>query len=392
MRPNAQDLPSLSLEDAERMLETFLPPVRELPTLSEVDYYGAANVIAERVGLPVTPATIPRTVSWHHGPARPPLWGLGEPDPPIPEAEMDYAFYMAPKGALRLLVHEKEEVFFESLGSVTHLAVGAPFCYVLPSQIPRVSGALLAMPSHSFVGGVSNHQLELADRYAAYIKSLRKSFPFVCVCLYSDDYTTEAVREIYLKHSLPVVRGAGIKDHNSLRRMRRLFEIFDYMTSNAFGSHVIYASSAGCRPFLTDHPLYGDKRALWARHPYYASRPNLLSNVLKWTSHEFLREKWPWLYNAGPMAASNTSWANDMLGMRNVRSPLEVARLLGWRYPFSAEPSRESFLKFTPLLGCAVDQPNNLPETAQSAWRADFKAGVSQAFKALKQAFGLGRT
>jgi len=392
MKFDADSLHPLSADDAGRKVESLLPPVRESPTRSEVEYYGAADIIAESVGLPVTPATLPSAVSWHHGPVRPPLWGLGDPDPPIPASEMDYPFHMAPKGAVRLLVHRKEEAFLESLGSVANLAVGAPFCYVQSAGLPRIGGTLLAMPSHSFVGGGSNHRLVLVDRYATYLEGLRKAFPFVCVCLYADDYADSNVRELYRCRGLPVVRGAGIKDRSSLRRMRRLFETFDCMTSNDFGSHVIYAAAVGCRPFVSEHSLVGEKRAIWEKHPFYANRPNVLRNVLKWNDPEFLRDRWPWLYNGKPPAVANTAWANEMLGMGNTRSPLEIARLLGWRYPFGEEPSREIFLKFAPLLGCAIDQPSNLPETAQSTWRADFKAGVSQAFKALKQAFGVGHT
>jgi len=357
MNLDAYYLSSLSPEDAGRKLESLLPTVRESPILSEVEFYGAADVIAEHVGLPTTPPTLSGTVSWHHGAVRAPLWGLGDPDPPIPEAEMDYPFVMAPKGALRLLVHKKEETFFEALGSVAHLAVGAPFCYVKPSETHRVSGALLAMPSHSFVGGLSNHQLQLTDNYAAYLKSLCGRFAFVCVCLYADDYADENLRSVYRRHGLTVVRGASITDRNSLRRMRRLLEMFDCMTSNAFGSHVVYAGAAGCRAFLTEHQFFDDKRVLWSKHPFYAERPNLLSNVLRVNDHRFLRQMWPWLYESEPPATANTAWANEMLGMANTRCPLEIARLLGWRYPFDGEQSRELFIKFAPLLGCKISDP-----------------------------------
>lgn len=385
MKIDACDLCSLSPEEAGHKLETLLPPVRELPTLSEVDYYGAADVIAERVGLPMTPATIPGTVSWHHGPARPPLWGLGDPDPPIPASEMDYPFHMAPKGAVRLLVHRKEEAFLESLGSVAHLAVGAPFCYVQSASLPRIGGTLLAMPSHSFVGGVSNHQLVLVDRYATYLEGLRKAFPFVCVCLYADDYADSNVRELYRCRGLPVVRGAGIKDRNSLRRMRRLFETFDCMTSNDFGSHVIYAAAVGCRPFVSEHSLVGEKRAIWEKHPFYANRPNVLRNVLKWNDPEFLRDRWPWLYSGKPPAVANTAWANEMLGMGNTRSPLEIARLLGWRYPFGEEPSREIFLKFAPLLGDSFAQHSHSPATIPSPWLHGFTKRFGQCARAVRR-------
>lgn len=263
---------------------------------------------------------------------------------------MDYPFHSAPRGAVRLLVQKKEEEFFHSLGSQRHLAVGAPYIYVPSPRLDRRPGTLIAMPSHSFAGGA--HQALGATReYAAYLVTLRTTYPFIAVCLYGDDYLDLETRQQYQAAGLPVIRGSSIRDANSLPRMRALFEFFDCVTSNDIGSHAIYASATGCRVFLSDHTLFPEREATWSRHSFYQKRPNVMRNVLRWINPAWLRGQWPWLYQGPQDPCANVEWANEFLGTENKRSFQEMARLFGWRYPFSGEESQEEFLRQAPLFG-----------------------------------------
>jgi hypothetical protein len=349
MTMTAQELLALDPASAASVIESWLPPVRELPVMSEVHYYGAAHLIAKAIGLDEPPPV--EGVAWHHGPNLPPLWGLGELDPRIPPEEMDYPFSSASPTAVRLLVQRKEEAFFQSLGCTRYIAVGTPFIYVPPMGLKRIAGMLLAMPSHSFVGGVGHQHIESVRRYAQYLAGLRAHYPFVAVCLYGDDYKDQATRAVYESANLPILRGAAINDMNSLRRMRALFELFDCMTSNDIGSHAFYASATGCRVFLSDHSLFGEKEAIWSQHCFYQKRPHVMRNVLRWIDPVWLRAQWPWLYQGPGNPSASKSWADEFLGTANRRSPEEIASLLGWRYPFDLPESHERFHRLAPRLG-----------------------------------------
>jgi hypothetical protein len=123
------------------------------------------------------------------------------------------------------------------------------------------------------------------------------------------------------------------------------------MTSNDVGSHVFYASATGCRVFLSDHSLFGEKEAIWSQHCFYQKRPNMMRNVLRWVNPAWLRVQWPWLYQGPENPSANKSWAHEFLGSENRRSPEEIANLLGWRYPFDLPESHERFLLLAPRLG-----------------------------------------
>lgn len=344
----AGELAALEPVAAASAILSWLPAVKEREVASEVHYYGAAHLIANALGLGEPPPV--NDVAWHHGPNLPPLWGLADLDPPIPAGEMDYPFHSASRDAVRLLVRRKEEAFFASLGCTRYLAVGAPFLYAPASGHARIGGTLLAMPSHSFAGG-AHQKLESARQYAAYLVGLRQQYTFVAVCLYGDDYRDPATCEAYLAAGLPVLLGAAIEDMGSLSRMRALFDLFDCMTSNDIGSHVFYASATGCRVFLSEHSLFGEKEAIWSKHVFYQKRPNVMRNVLRWMDPVWLRRQWPWLYQGPAAPVANKGWADIFLGTENKRSAEEIANLFGWRYPFDLPESRERFRRFAPRLG-----------------------------------------
>ena len=341
---------------ASAALQAMLPPERLWEVSSEVHYYGAAHLITEACGIGDPPKI--SKVTWHHGTSLTPLWGLAEPDPPIPQEELDYVFHAAPRDACRLVVQKKEEIFLASQGVQRAIAVGAPYVYVPPQGRERIAGTLVAMPSHSF-GGDSIPRDESIKAYAAHLNTLRQTFRFICVCLYGDDFESPT-RALYEQAGFAVIRGAAIKDMNSLVRMRAMFETFECMTSNDIGSHVIYASATGCKVFIGGPSLWVDKESIWARHPFYIGRPNVMKNVLRWIDPNNARRRWPWLYGPPEQAEARAAWAHEYLGTENRRTPVEMANLLGWRYPFAGGEDADTFRRLAPAHGWENPQTASL--------------------------------
>lgn len=299
-------------------LKNNLPPVSSIePLLWEdwfgVDFYGALDVAAEYCGYNGIPSLPLGT--WQHGVM-----------PPWQQVQPEVVVYGAPKH-LRCFVARKDEVdYLQHAGYEDVHAIGMPICYTPATTPRRIPGSVLVMPMH--VTEETQERPE-TDAYRQQIIQLKEHFSIVSACvspaclskgLWASDF--EAV-------GIPVIAGAGLYDANALRRMRILFESFEVITTQGYGSHVFYALCFGARVAIwgpENKAIREDllRDVVWRRYPEALDRylsqktESLAAGVLE----SFRVAPWE--------AVADQELGRKMVGWENRRSPEELRHLFGW--------------------------------------------------------------
>jgi hypothetical protein len=218
----------------------YLPDVQEEETnsyraLGYSDHYGALRIAARYCGMeePVKPFN----AVWMHGCIGP--WHNFDPGGLGIAAD-------SPKSLRILVARNDQEVLLRSYGFQRVKTIGLPIIYTPEQPVERISGSLLVMPVHT-IRGVSVVDSSVFDRYAEYVLSYREHFERVVACLHHDCVENGYWVNSFKSRGIEVVLGAGTKDRNALIRMRCLFEQFDVVTTNGWGSHVAYALYFGAK-------------------------------------------------------------------------------------------------------------------------------------------------
>ncbi len=305
-------------------LQTNLPPL-------ELNYYGAAKMVADRLGLSNPPVS---HVSWMHG-WRPEdivrvnqlafdamIGVIDQPDATKTIPAHKRRPYLVPRKAHETLLREN--------GFPDSRAVGLPFSYVEPDPtVTRIPGSLLVMPSHVLL----NMDARSGETdYLEYIRSIAHSFTRVVFCVNLACTGNGLWINNLRKYGFDYVLGAGLMDQMALFRMRRLFDTFEYMTSNGIGSHFIYSGMCGVKVSLAgplDHypwDLYKNEPC-W-QIPEEREKQIWIASMLQ---HDVLQKKFPWLYKAEPKDGQTcVEWAREEAGYDNRVSFEELACLFGW--------------------------------------------------------------
>lgn len=300
--------------DQARWIIESLPPVEEIELRSEVDYYGAANVIAADCGLERAP--VPKASwqqYWQHG------WFYFDPVHPVQFCE----------GGTEdlLLVATQESVDFLASREYSNVhAVGMPFVYADFISSDRKPGSLLVMPPHSIASSQHNWN---QDEYANEIAKLKRTFSCVIACISKSCVDKGYWTEAFEQHGIPWITGARPSDRNALRRMNKLFKSFEFMTTNATGSHIPYAAYSGCKVSIYG-PFSEFEPQDFKDNPYYQKHPEILEADMAATKEAAIRQRYPMLFGHPSDATQRIEWGAEMLGAKFRRSATEIANLLGW--------------------------------------------------------------
>ena len=318
MPPVKSESANASLADAMVELGGRLPPPREFALRRWEkayggDYYGALQVAAEYSGFATVPQHFPGV--WQHGTIPP--WHRFRPEVVV---------YGAPSSHRCFVARRDEEDFLRAGGYLRARAIGLPMIYTRHSGFERMPGSLLVMPTHTLTSDVL---LPSCNQYVEEVASIRNRFGVVvaCVsayCILRNNWVPE-----FTKRSVPVVQGAGIADANSLKRMRALFDSFEYVTTDSYGSHVFYALFCGAKV-----SIWGTATSVLRENvvrdggwgPYPDAVEQLFSQETGRNAEVFL----------GPMrvepwkAMKNVELGREMLGAGNQLSPGQMRALFGW--------------------------------------------------------------
>ncbi len=268
-------------------LSLGLPPVVPFKMASQhvngwSDNYGAVRVAAAYAGYPLAEPYFIRGI-WHHGCFGP--W----------EAYTPHMLACNAPGAQKLPVltaREEEAALLRAHGYPQARAIGLPILYAPPSGRPRVPRSLLVMPCHTLIGHTFSDRT-LFRAYAREVAQAAKRFDRVLVCVHPNCQENGLWINEFKAEGLEVIDGARTNDLNSLARMRALFEQFETVTTNGWGSHVAYALAFGAK--VSIHGTYPaiDEDNLLKDETWAADRAALkqaLSEETKRKEAEFLRD------------------------------------------------------------------------------------------------------
>lgn len=288
--------------------------------------YGLTRQIANKLGMRTHP---PNLALWPQG------WDshYGEGDFSPLEAHMvevmEGASLWISHDTMLLLATEAAADWARLYGFKSK-AVGLPFCYAdHDERSKRVLGSLLVMPAHG--GGVDE---SARTEYLEYIKSITQHFSRVVFCLNSDSVSgARGWHKDLDNHGFDFVVGASIFDQNSIPRMRKIFDSFEYMTTNTKGSHLLCASFCGVKVSLAG-PFYDP---FLSRRDTIRRGVRMRGGILEGDDayevtyeHDYLTRNYPWFFVEPQHATKQEEWAKKEIGFYNKVSFEELARLFGW--------------------------------------------------------------
>ena len=300
--------------DAEFEDRLGLP--RVVPLVSrrhEASFYGAMHLLAEHAQVR------------YFDPDPPFLWLHGVKLPPLPiEPEMLLGFFYH-RPHERILVRDEEFQRLLSEQGIHSEAIGMPFVYAMGQQVKRRPGSLLVVPAHSLKN--TEHEWPFAQ-FAEEVAALKPKFQELVACIHpacwEKGYWIKELENLGIR----CVRGADSYDRNALRRMAVLFESFETVLTNVWGSHIPYAAACGARVCLYGE-YAGYRRADFETAPAYKDRPKVLDK-LGAKGREYYVSLLPWLDKAPEAAETQQEWGLQLVGAHHKKNKQELRSLFGW--------------------------------------------------------------
>jgi glycosyltransferase involved in cell wall biosynthesis/SAM-dependent methyltransferase len=303
----------IELKAQVREILDLLPPFDYTPRENgEADFYGAIDCIAHDLSLARPP---PSNATWTHG------WYRGEK---FHESHFNFSRNREVKN---LVYTQRVRDEMIKLGYTKVHTVGAPILYASQTEVPRIPKSVLAVPLHSTESLAFDHKTPNKGILSAIVDEIGSDVPFA-VCVGAKDVLLGNFIHNLESRGIPWITGAWIFDRNALVRMQRIFRSFEYVVTDAIGSHIAYAAYCGCKVVLRDatsdfpsETVLYDKRAEWLK--YEEKRPRKATN-----GH--LQEIAPFLFGSMAEAIPQVEWGKQELGHSHKLDSTELAKLLSW--------------------------------------------------------------
>ncbi len=294
-----------------RVLEASLPDVHHVKLHTEPDCYGISRMISGKLHLPFAPRSF---ANWLHG------WL---------SIDLKYIEQFGIVSNYKYLVATKEqECFFKKNGKKAK-AVGVPYIYAKAFdkfEIRRQKGSLLVMPPHGLPYTTERWDEEA---YVKQICDLKSDFDFIVACIHPSCTEKKSWIGHFENYQIPWVKGAEMHDKYALIRMHRMFQHFEYMTTNSKGSHIAYAAYSGCKVSIYGNYAEFSKEDV-KDDVLYTSYPHIMEYNLRGATREAMAKRFPFLFVHPKEACEMTGWAAEQLGANNQKSICQLANLLGW--------------------------------------------------------------
>ena len=157
-----------------------------------------------------------------------------------------------------------EKDYLLSCGLTKVAAIGLPFVYLPTVETERRKNSLLVVPTHSVAGIPLFKDRAQCNQYVDSIVKMRNEFAEIVVCLHYGDIVNKYWVDEFQEAGISYVLGAVPHDENSLLRTKKMFHMFEYVTTNGWGSHVAYALTCGAKvsisgPSMKIDPLVASK-------------------------------------------------------------------------------------------------------------------------------------
>ena len=292
------------------------------------DYYGALQVAEAYCGIRRIRNVLPGI--WQHGCI--PTWQQVQPEMIISGA---------PRNARCWVGRKDEEEYLRTNGYLHAKAIGLPMTYTPETGAQRIPGSLLVMPTHCIP---LDDKASDFEEYVAATANLAPKFGLVAACVSGRCIDTGLWVRHFEKRGIPVVRGATVNDSNSLSRMRMLFETFEHVTTDRYGSHVAYALYLGAKvsiwgPSEALTREYVLRDTLWRRFPDAIDR--ILSDETVRKSDRFLGR----LRVDPSNGIIDRELGGHLVGHGNRLRPEDLRREFGWQLPLRAAKAATSRIR-----------------------------------------------
>jgi hypothetical protein len=291
-----------------------LPRVARMATRkNEAAFYGAMCLLAEQAGIRYfdsDPAYL-----WLHGVKLPPL-------PTDPEMLLGFFCHRPYE---RIFVRDTECAEILGKHGMVSEVMGMPFVYAMGQKVTRREGSLLIVPAHSLKNTEHDWPFEA---FAEQMAAIKPRFKEVVACIHPACWEKGYWIGELEKVGIPCVRGADSYDANALKRMAVLFESFETVMTNVWGSHIPYAAACGARVCLQGEYL-GFRREEFEHLPAYQDRPKVLEQLGK-RGREFYLNQLPWLDAPPDQAVTQMEWGRELIGCQHKRTAIEIRKILGW--------------------------------------------------------------
>lgn len=313
--------PPLLSKPMQELLER-LPPVEKANTATLSSGYGADYVVARYCGLSRPP--VPPLGLWQHG------WNPASINFDPAAVIGASGSYEGQKESERFWVARRDqEEYLRQQGYQGAKAIGLPVVYVEGKPVERIAGSLLVMPVHSLE--YTTHSWNFAE-YVAAIEAVRDRFSEVVICVHPSCYTRGYWVNDFKERGFTIIPGNAVTDKNSLERLHLLMNSFEYITTNGFGSHLVYAAYWGAKISLFA-PYAEFRESDYANTPLYQACPQILKPIIEATSQAGVQSQYPFLFVEPDQATDSTAWGQHEVGLDCKVSPHEIQRLFGWTQP-----------------------------------------------------------
>ena len=207
-------------------------------------------------------------------------------------------------------------------------AIGLPFAYLPDPCVRREPGSLLVMPPHGreihFPGEA------VSEAYADYIEALKPHFSKIVVSVTEGDIVRGEWVDLLQRRGLLVTMGSNPFSVDPLVTVQRMLASCEFVTTNCFGSHIVYAAHCGCRVSVAG-PYAEWPRARIERAYAPKMFPELTDVILELTSEGRLRSAYPFLFVEPQDGETRMKWGAHEIGATLRRSPADLADLFGLR-------------------------------------------------------------
>lgn len=295
----------------EELQKLILPYTNHIKVRSEPDFYGTSTILSDKLNLKYTPRSFS---SWSHGA---PITRLKFPEQVI--WNNNWVKH-------RLVSNSRIKLFLESKGIDKVRAIGSPIIYVDENQVIRKENSVLIMLAHSLSYATFDRSFQQAIEFS---KKLLGEGKYVCFCVHSDCFAQNKITSELDKHNIDWFVGSSVSDVNSLRRMRYIFEYFEVVGSDAFGSHFLYSQLFGSKFFFMK-PYFEYKAEFFKNDPNWASKQEAFTHTLMEYSEAVVKARHPKYFEGYENALCNKEMAESECGISEKLEPAEVAELLGW--------------------------------------------------------------
>jgi hypothetical protein len=233
--------------------------------------------------------------------------------------------YAAPKEWKILVARDDEKTYLQLHGYKNVESIGLPFVYTAPQKCRRQRNSLLVMPVHLLE---CEKGRGFAD-YAEDIAGLKEEFTTVVACINRDDFLNGFWAPEFAKRGIEIVTGAARNDRNSLTRMRVLFESFETVTTNGWGSHCAYALYCGAKLSIwgTEYPETKERLSI---DEAFSANPIAIDRYLS-VETESIKQKYLGKFRVEPRKGlADRALGAWLVGDASKRSAGGLQAALGW--------------------------------------------------------------